>query len=80
MRFVFAAAVCCFSSVALAQEHVVIRPATDHIVVTYRLHEPTFLLTFNTPTPPEAHILSADLDVTLDATGVSLAEPRAVTL
>jgi hypothetical protein len=80
MRFVLEAAVCCFSSVVLAQEHVVIGPAADHIVVTYRIEEPIFRLTFNTPTPHEAHILSADVDVTLDATGMSVAEPRAVTL
>ena len=80
MRFVRAAVGCCFSRVALAQDLVVIRPATDHIVATYRLDGLTFRPTFNTPRPTEAHILSADPDANLDATGVSLAEPRAATL
>lgn len=76
MKCIIAAAFCSLSGGALAQDHVIIKPAADHVVVEYRLDEPTSRFAFDTKTPPEARIVSLDAGVALDAGGASMSEPR----
>lgn len=73
---IIAVAACCTSSGALAQQHILIKPEAERVIVEYQFDTPTAGFTFNIPPQPEAQLSSAEVDVAVSAAGVSAPTPR----
>ena len=69
--WIIAAAVCCASSGALAQDHILIKPDADKVIVEYRFDTTRAGFSFDTPPQPESLMTSDDVDVTVSAAGIS---------
>lgn len=77
MRFlIIAAAACCMSSGVFAQDHILIKPDEEKVVVEYRFDTPTPGFRFDTPPQPEALMTSDHIDVSVSTAGVSAAGAR----